>query len=415
MAAPPLLYRQVRMLAEAALGVPNGESAVFWFQPDNADGPVLQQPGATPSPDSVLVPAYNLTTVGPLSGVTMRVGTEPGINVLTDLGAGVRADAAFWSDASVQKFVFPYYASCMGYDASRRLDRLQRVWNGSFTDRQVYALLHVTGSVPVQNGGTPQPVEPIWVVYFDEPSGSSRAVPLASFPDPLPELPEQPLPQAEAYVQPDPAVLQGAAPTYGALRSLAEWSASMDTSFTYFAYDPRTNTFGNTQAGPGNGDAIVVPVYNPNVPANRPTDIAVELSLPDGTRGSVYDMMSYQKDGAANYPDAFCWSTGSIEQFLLPYYASVDGFGGLPDLLSIQNAWTQNYQGTGGWFTGGASGSLLGPQTGQVLGLVHIPRSIWVTDEGTAALGETGFVHTTADGVSTTGARQFISRSLRAR
>ena len=419
MSASPLLYSQVRMLAEAALGVPDGQTSAFWFSSQNTNGPVLVQPGALPSPQDVVVPASNVTTIAPLAQVRLASGTgDPGVNVM-DLQPGalnpVQADAAFWTDASVYKFVLPYYASCKGYDAWSGVSRLMRVWNGSLPDgRQPYALLHVTGASIPPAGGQPTSLEPIWVVSLDS-AGVSRAQPLADFSDPLPELSPQAVPEPPVEYTP-PASFSGPAPTYGALRSMAEWSASINGSFTYFQYDPEANVFNQTSTPPIDGSAVVIPVFNPNVPANRPTDISVTVTLPGGVTGSVFDFMSYEKDGgAASYPDAFLWSTGAIEQFMLPYYASIDGFGGLPDLLSIQNAWLQNFQGMGGYFTGGASGSFLGPDAGEVLGLVHIPRSIWVTEEESAALGQTGFVHVAGKGVRTTRASRFIARSRASR
>jgi hypothetical protein len=415
MSASPVLYQQLRMLAEAALGAASDTANTFYFLPDGTNGPVPLPPG-TPAPaDVVLVPTSNATRLFPFGGLTMKAGAaDPGINLVTDLPRGVQADAAFWTDASVQKFLLPYYASCMGYTASARLASLQRVWNGAWSTKQPYALLHVTGTPQGATAGSPQSVEPIWVVYLE--GGVSRAQPLIWFetlPEfgTLPPLPAPPLLPAVPYVQPTGPD----GPTYGALRSMAEWSASVSGDVVYFGYDPVRNTFDLTD-GPGTG-ALVIPVQNPAVPAARPTSIEVTLTLSDGSSASIFDWMSYQKDPGEtfNQPDAFFWSTGSIEQFMLPYYVSIDGFMGLPDLLSLQDAWQQNAAAYGGEFTGGAPGAFTGPEDGEVLGLVHIPRSLWVTEE-TAVLGQSLVVHVNEKGTpATTPASQFIARSRRKR
>jgi hypothetical protein len=417
---PPLQYSQVRMLAEAALGTPNATSNTFWFNPNVGDGPVLVPPGSNPQQEGVIVPTSNYTIISPLATVTLEPDT-PTTPVGVD-AVSLNADAAFWTNSAVQKFVFPYYASVMGYEAAQRLGQLQAAWNGEVPGVQVYALLHVTAAP--DSGGEPVPVEPLMVAFVEQVQGQARAaaMSLSNFieryrPGPATELLT---PDPQPYTLPGTAVLGQPGPTYGALRSMAEWSACIDApDLKYFRYDPDTNTFGRPLDTPGNGDALEIPVQNTN---GRALPLArVMVGLPGQTPVDLYEAMSYWRNEPVDVrryyvPDSFFWSTGAIEQFLLPYYASIDGFLGLPNLLALQDAWQLNFKGTGGEFQGSGSGSVMGPEGGEeLLGLVHIPRSLWVTEES-ASVGESAFLHMGAEGKPrVTLAREFIAKTRRSR
>jgi hypothetical protein len=321
---PPLLYPQIRMLAEAALGVPDGESATFTFDPANTNGPLLVPPHA-PAPHGVTVPVWNRTRYPDPGQVLLQVETPDGLASLN--AVQYRADAVFWSDAAVQKFVLPYYASCMGYDASKRLRKLEAAWNGDVPGKQVLALMHVTG-VPRGAEGAGVPMEPLWVVYLE--NGRLQASALADFP--TSDLPAQNAPRPVPYTAPDLARLRPPYPGYTALRSMAEWAASLDTEPMYFTYDPEQRQFGPPRAHANGGGGIVVPVFNPFV---------------RGTRLKPSRVMFGNHELAAEC-DAVFWSTGAIEQFLLPYYASIDGFAGLRDLQALRDTWLEGRPEVGG-------------------------------------------------------------------
>lgn len=341
---PPLTYPQVRMLAEAALGLDN-TSAVYTFGPANAFGPQMLLAGSPPTP-AVVVPAANKTKFTRFSAVEMQV-TPAGGGTLSLNAAGYNVDAMFWSDAAVQKFVLPYYASCMGFFAPERLTSLQAAWNGTAEGTQVVALMHVTGA-PVGQAGNPVPVEPLWVVYVQ--NNVLQTTPLSVFPTSGAAVEAPPLSPAGSYFPPDLSTV-GAYPEYIALRAMAEWSASLSAEPMYFSYDAAQGTFGTPSTDAGDGSTITVPVYNPLAPLDRlpPSQVTLEM-----TGNPSIDLLG-QGPGA----DAIFWSTGAIEQFMLPYYASTDGFEGLLDLAAIVIAWDDP----------------------EVVGLVHIPRSVWVTEE----------------------------------
>lgn len=362
----PLVYSQLRMMAEAAHGLRDGAEAAALFNlpgsetsPDtNVLGPVLV-PLVPWRTDSVIVPMRNTTKF-----------TDPGAVLIEVQGAfgsvdavAHNADAVFWSGAAVQKFVLPYYASCTGYDAYAALTTLQQAWNAPHAGTQVIALMHVIGT-PV--GSAPDtPLEPLWVVFLqDTPTGPTvQTEPLSVFSQrPAGTIPQLTRPAPAAYQPPASAATGAPYPDYPALRSLAEWSMESDTG--YFRWDPALRRFAPA-AGEGNGSEIVILVSNPI-----------------STNGSpVVPTVTFAGEALEGDIDAVCWSTGAIEQFLLPYYASIDGFAGLPDLQALRNAWIDNVPTLGGnRLVGGVDTPVTGPVDGEVLGIIHFIRSMYETD-----------------------------------
>jgi hypothetical protein len=63
-----------------------------------------------------------------------------------------RYDAVFWSEAAVEKFVFPYYASKSMWSAAYHLAELSREWYGFIPGRDTP---QETGSVPFAIGHVP--------------------------------------------------------------------------------------------------------------------------------------------------------------------------------------------------------------------------------------------------------------------
>lgn len=362
--APPLLYPQIRMLAEAALGVASFESATFTFDPTNTNGPLRVSPGA-PTPDGVTVPVWNETKYPDPGQVLLQVETATG-RLATLNAVDHNADAVFWSTAAVQKFVLPYYASCMGYGAAARLATLEKAWNGDVPGVQVFALMHV--SAPPVQFGKDVPVEPLWVVFLE--GEEVRAQPLAHFAGRIQgTLPIQPLPDPVAYTAPTLEEILRPYPDYTALRSMAEWSAALDMEPMYFTYDPYRRQFGEpTPHAITGGGKIVVPVFNPFGKGKRLKPSSV-----------VFGNTELPADC-----DAVFWSTGAIEQFLLPYYASIDGFGGLKDLQDLQKSWTENRRFVGGnRLQGGREDPWLGPPDEDivVVAMLHIWPSMLESDQ----------------------------------
>ncbi|WP_420127530.1 hypothetical protein [Longimicrobium sp.] len=410
MPVTPLDYRQLRLLAEAALGQPSGES-VFTF---NGSVVELVPPEHQPPPDGILIPTVNRTKRPSLSYLTLQVPwtTPDGTRQLVSLDAlDFHADAVFWSEAAVMKFVQPYCASCAGSFASDELALLRRAWNGSAQGARVFAMLHVTWSAP----GGPTPIEPLWVAFLrteGEDAGTVGALPVSGYIAEFdPDVPVEMDPLTVPYVRPLPTPAAVSLPGYSGLRGVAEWSASLTGGPMYFLYDPATGTYNAPSATlpPVVGSQIVIPVHNQTVPPERLLPVGVWLQAPGGT--APVDL--------AGTCDAVFWSTGAIEQFMLPYYASVDGFAGLVDLGLIALSWTDNVSaGAGGLQV--APGPVLGPTllddgNQEVYALVHMPKSAWVSLEESVATAEIAMVHGAgASGrTAVTSARQFIAKARR--
>lgn len=344
---PALTYQQLRLLAETAAGVKTGPAQFFF---DEAGTLMRSEPGAVLADDDVLIPAQD-TGRFPRNGMRLEVeGTEsPGPGF--DPQRGV-ADAVFWSDAAVQKFLVPYVASCFGDLAGEMVTKLQAVWNNYPTEKvTVYALVHLTShdiGTPLDMGDTVQ------VVFTEQAPVATplRALTIRDFYDTFrPTL--GPIAMAASpsvsYQRGEPTPLRQQ-PDYKVLRAMAEWAASLRDGPGYFVFPAGARGFlppvyPLKDVQPGD---VVVPAYTPSVPQNRPYLGGVWFQ-PENV-----DLVT----NLAVEGDALFWSTGSIEQFLFPYYASKGGLEALPDLEEIHRVWTE-------------------PQSVEVYGLIHLPSSEW--------------------------------------
>ena len=377
----PLDYMQLRQLAECTVGLP-----------DDVTDFVFNGHGLEPLPDDVappdgvvLVPATNTTRRTPLQYLTLRVGAAS-LNV-----AEYDVDAVFWSDAAVEKFVFPYCASCGACEATKAVAELQTAWNQYPEALPVVALLHLAGTAP----GAPV-TDSFLVAYLNE--GKLNVSPVSAFRSDL----DQPrrTPHKHAPVPFQRGIVTTATPQYPdyvALRRMAEWASSIRDTPLYFAYNVRMGHYGppTRTLPPVLEDTIVIPVYTPSIPVDRRQPDGVWFQ-PATSTGSVAPV---DLSGVA---DAVFWSTGAIEQFLLPYYASVDGFAGLSELREISDAWIDDvieplHAGDAAVVDAPVSdGEGDAPE---VFGLVHLPRSVWmeVDSEATLVRSQVGMVHRPAD------------------
>jgi hypothetical protein len=405
----PLAYHQVRQLAESALSMATGPAS-FVF---NGDGMEFVPPEMSPPEQGVLVQTSNPSKRPRLGYMTLQLppatagGAPPSLDTVM-----YHADAVFWSEAAVKKFVNPYCASCGGYYATEALTNLRLAWNGVAQDARVFALLHVTWDTPP----VPEHMEPLWVA-FASADGTTSALPLGAY-----IQRHQPVLQGDAglqpgvaYVRPLPGPADAGYPDYNALRGVAEWSASLTQQPMYFTFDAASGQFRGPSATlpPVVGSQIAIPVHNPTVPRDRPSPVGAWIQPPgDGAPMDLSPMA-----------DAVFWSTGAIEQFMLPYYASVDGFSGLANLQAIQAAWLGDIPGAGGGDDGDGPPVIMSdPMAEEVYALVHLPRSAWVSaeeapSEASITLTETGLVHRDAQSGHTrlSSAASFIAARRKAR
>ncbi len=119
--------RQLRELVETASSL-RGSDGGAYFLMETPDG--LQIVPAC-EPHAGAVAEFDTFEQQPrrpgVYDVTMTVGDKPDTRRAVDLGA---YDAVFWSEAAVEKFVFPYYASKSMWDAARVLSSLSQWWYG---------------------------------------------------------------------------------------------------------------------------------------------------------------------------------------------------------------------------------------------------------------------------------------------
>jgi hypothetical protein len=392
---PPLDYVQLRLLAECAACLQR--DADFAFTPEGT----LEITDRAQD-DAVLVPTHDRSKY-PRNVVRLQVKPPhpDGSAEELRLEPGF-ADAVFWSDSAVHKFVFPYVTSIAGYRAGQVLADLQAAWNHYPTDRvTVYALAHVVRHPE----GTPLRVENrIQVVYAErQPDGTQgTSLALASLEDFL-----NAYPPAQPSAGPDGGESAigaghgpGAAtrcrvgyrrgvessrrqhPDYATLRALAEYACSLAGEPRYFLFKAGENGFRErtTPDLPAleAGD-IVIPAYTPAVPAHRPRLHGVWCDSEDGGTANV-----------AAGSDAMFWSDGAVEQFMFPYYASKGGLHlGLGELQDMARIWRHpskpwrageeaggperaDAYGAGDGLEGGAE------DVGTAYALIHLSSSVYI-------------------------------------
>lgn len=377
----PLRYTQLRLLAECTAGL---EEEVNFVVTREGILEITKEDGFLAIPDTahdVVVPA-RASGKYPHNEVWLQVRC-PDKQLVLKPGF---ADAVFWSDSSVHKFVVPYVASCAGDDAPRVLSLLQDAWNLYPTDRvTVYALVHSVQHVP----GTPLALENRLYVAFTPrlDHGGTGPLELDSLATFLDRYPPQKF-VADPATPPLVAYHRGKGghrqhPDYATLRALAEHAASISDVPKYFVFKAGGHGFlGNTPielpaVEPGD---VVIPAYTPTVPPHRPR-----------LHGVWCHGLHWRAINLAAIGDAVFWSNGAIEQFLYPYYASKGGIkDGLRELLEISEMWLGDQ----------SAGAERGPEpraqdaatvAGEeedlafITGLVHMPTSEWIPDEETPA------------------------------
>jgi len=119
---PTLNAEQLRILSDAASGYRGGDP--FWIIYRGDEPPTVVR-AATPPADAVFCVK------------TREVENRPKPTaVIIDCDGTTRDlaesyDAVFWSEAAVEKFVFPYYASKSLWEAASVLEKLSHYWYGT--------------------------------------------------------------------------------------------------------------------------------------------------------------------------------------------------------------------------------------------------------------------------------------------
>lgn len=365
-------YHHLRLAAEWASSLRDRQVALevregaLWLA--GAEAPADARP-------ALRIPAATAGRYGAVAALTLAVA---GVDEPLDL-VPYGADALFWSESAVEKFLVPYYASAAGSRAGQFLATLFDAWNGDHGPAQPVALAHLghagSGQAPLTLADT------LGVVFRDEEGdvpATLELLPLAAFQARYPARWEPPLEPRTELVPLGPRKLPEDAllPTYPELRGIAEWAGALRGRIAYLAYDAappsaEARREGRVSRIPAPGarptERIVFPVHTPLAVPSRPRPVSVLLRPQGG--GAPVELF---RDPRC---DAVFTSTGAMEQFLFPYYASVRGALGMDELREMTLAWR-------GVDPAAPAGAARAEDDGAApLGLVHLPHSDWAEEE----------------------------------
>jgi hypothetical protein len=195
---------QLRLIAEAASGY-RGRPVHFVAQPGgdirevphdfHATVPDAGGKIAPPPIEAVVIPAYTEDKVPqkpPLKEASIHAeGVLEPVDLLNLPGGLGAADAVFWSESAVEKFLLPYYASVYGNQAARAVGDILFAFHGdrgmhehggprSADDELTYAMAHIPKSEYVMLSDGSEVGADLAVLYKDA-SGSVRAETLPAF------------------------------------------------------------------------------------------------------------------------------------------------------------------------------------------------------------------------------------------
>ena len=177
---PVLNSGQLRKIAEAVAGYRGNPQ--FWLVLRQGEGGSLavevvpEDPGYRP--DAVVIPCQTPKAAErpPVVAASIQaLGAKPvdllhlHLDGMEDSAGNPAhtADAVFWGDSSVEKFVVPYYASVYGDQAGEAVTQLLNTYNGVKTESapaeadgevnqtQVYGLVHIPRSEYIELDGAP--------------------------------------------------------------------------------------------------------------------------------------------------------------------------------------------------------------------------------------------------------------------
>lgn len=403
--APALDYDAFRRIADWSAGMVD-EIVLFHYGPEGQ----MSTDASSAAPE-LQVPA---ATVDRLRRVaSLRMEAEGG-----ELELVGHSDAAFWSEAAVEKFMVPYYASLGAGRAAVVTAQLMGVWGGNpeLADGvEVVALTHY--AVP-PHAGAMSATDTLAVVYVESPGGVPQRLTLTDFmarfrPDLMGETITVPNARPKDPLElPQPAwnlPLEPGLPDYLELRVMAEWSSSLRGAPAYFVYDTKTGPdaldpytcFHPTREVPTDTDGcIVIPTFTEKLVPSRPPVRSMVIQSME--KGSLPQEL-------AQKADAVFWSSGSIEHLLMPYYAQVYGSQALRQIAAIHDVWWQNAPSSTPFRAGD------GPR---VYALLHLPNSDWTTVDPDPEMSYsvydiTGVVYATSDSPETAKVatlRDFLAR-----
>lgn len=360
---PPMNSDQLRRVADFAGAVRGAE---LWTEYDKPRKKIHKSHADLNTAETAFVP-----TRTPLDAIRPRVATvSPGTGGPDLVSRG--ADALFWSEGAVEKFLFPYYASAAGWDAEAFLKRLNDAWYRYDANRvQVVALAHLaTSPGEDENLTLENSVGVVYARYEGTGVGKAELLPLPEFlnqfgtlpdtpePLPLPPIPESPPAQGTAKErQPLTSVqVRRITETTSGVRGVPVW-------FTLHKGDISASE--KPPVDPAPADTVIL--GGTETRRARPAQKGYSI---ESLNTPFLDWASLDEY------DAVFWTDGAVERFMLPYYASVMGYQAVPFLSKLMKIWAPGLAAEGTVET-------VETDTTKVYAMAHYPRSEYVQMEDT--------------------------------
>lgn len=372
---PPLDDCTLRLMATWAAGVQN-QIVEFDYQTTSSGAPTTASESEPAATLKIQTRTYSRTSaLATLHPVIHTPGDPEGEWIEPDAPLPAHQwDAAFWSEASVEKFLVPYLAALAGRRAVSVLQTVMHAWNHYPPERPAIGLLHRVGPL-----AEPISVERlIDVVYLDIGARQIGVQPLELYlPDCGDPLPYEPgpvisLPRTTCRTR-TPIEAHDYLFDELTLRRLAEWASSCrGDAPVYFEYEWHAPLEQPLTAPPVDpAGRLVIPVHTPPTRADRPRVTSFRLTTDQG--GS--------KILGTDRADTAFWGSGAVEHLMIPYYASVYGAVVRGAMDRIYEAWWMD----DAHVSSGNGKALVEEDEEVVYVLVHLPKSDWDTQ---AAPGE---------------------------
>jgi hypothetical protein len=316
----------VRLAAECASGV-RGIGLWFTYRDGSIEASAQRPPGVVAlgpvdtSPDAI--------RTFPLKSVSISLPDVEDPLVIP----GTEADALYWSEAAVEKFLLPYYVSVGGWAAGDLLlSQLAKAWfDYSATAVQVVAVGYRRGLGPAEG---PLTVGKTCFVVYSRVQPDGRLGPLAR--DSVESFVNTPgfIGPARGKDLPlhgHPSGCIGVVPYTGATlnsigcRELAEFARGVRGQ--YLSFVPQAGGMA-VHACPGAAPCEDAPegVFTCLTLPGRP-DRPAPSGVSAWVDGEVVPLVGPDRDHVLlpAPPDSMVWGDGALEELMLPYYASVMG------------------------------------------------------------------------------------------
>lgn len=233
--------------------------------------------------------------------------------------SGGECSAVLWGESSVEKFLFPYYASAAGAEAPEVLAQIADVWYRFPPAVPVCALGFGFGGAPPAGPLTLHAT--VIVVFIDPATGRLGKLPMPEFLatyGTCPWPPRQPPMEGPLPVEAPARPLTSFAEAY-MVRSAAEYVSGLRSDLMRFSSPDGWSLEGAPASVPSGPMPPAFFYAQSWVLRERPAPDQVTLWRDN-------EFPSALMDPASTAPDSVFFSDGSVEKLVLPYYSSVNGW-----------------------------------------------------------------------------------------